>query len=197
MRNRLLVYLSRRTERKQTTLTAWLEWYGRTYPERAARLNDADGVDIAAWNKRLATIEWSRGDAERGRLVFNKASCASCHSGTQALGPDLHGVTGRFSRADLFTAIVQPSKDVSPRYRTTQITTAEGKVYQGLIVYEAVDSVILQTGPAATIRLTNPQIHDRRLTTTSLMPAGLLDKLRDRDIADLYAHLKGLSNPAR
>jgi putative heme-binding domain-containing protein len=193
VRRRLLTYLTYRTGQKLTTVPAWLEWYGRTYPELASRLNDADGVDTAAWSKRLASVDWSAGDAERGRLVFNKASCASCHSGAQALGPDLRGVTGRFSRADLFTAILQPSKDVSPRYRTTQITTADGKVYQGLIIYEAVDSVILQTGPAATIRLTNPQIQDRRLTTTSLMPAGLLDKLSDPDLADLYAYLKSLS----
>jgi putative heme-binding domain-containing protein len=192
VRDHLTAYLTRRTGQHLTTTAAWVEWYGRTYPERAARLSDADGVDVAAWNKRLASVEWSAGDAERGRVVFNKASCASCHSGSQALGPDLHGVTGRFSRPDLFTAIVQPSKDVSPRYRTTQIATSAGKVYQGLIIYEAVDSVLLQTGPATTVRLTNPQIRERRLTSTSLMPAGLLDKLSDRDIADLYAFLKGL-----
>ncbi len=191
-RDRLLTYLSHRTGRKQTTTPAWLAWYGRTYPQRAARLNDADGVDVAAWNKRLAALDWSAGEAERGRLVFSKASCASCHSGTQALGPDLRGATGRFSRADLFAAILQPNKDVSPRYRSTQITTEAGKIYQGLIVYEAVDSVILQTGPAATIRLTNPQIREARLTSTSLMPVGLLDKCNDRDIADLYAYLKSL-----
>jgi putative heme-binding domain-containing protein len=191
-RGQLLEYLARRTGRKPATLSAWITWFNQTYPERAARLSDTDGVDVAAWSQRLAALDWSAGDAERGRHVFHKASCASCHSGAQALGPDLRGVAGRFSRADLFTAILQPSKDVSPRYRTTQITTAAGKVYQGLIIYEAVDSVLLQTGPATTVRLTNPQIRDRRLTTTSLMPAGLLDKLGDRDIADLYAHLKSL-----
>jgi putative membrane-bound dehydrogenase-like protein len=191
-RDRLLEHLARRTGQKQPTLSAWLAWFGRRYPELAARLSDSDGVDVAAWSRRLAALDWSAGDAERGRHVFQKASCASCHSGAQALGPDLRGVAGRFSRADLFTAILQPSKDVSPRYRTTQITTAAGKVYQGLIIYEAVDSVLLQTGPATTIRLTNPQIRDRRLTTTSLMPAGLLDKLADRDIVDLYAYLKTL-----
>jgi putative heme-binding domain-containing protein len=101
-------------------------------------------------------------------------------------------VAGRFSRDDLFTAILQPSKDVSPRYRTTQITTADGKTYQGLIIYQAVDSLILQTGPAAPIRITNRQIVDKRVTQTSLMPAGLIDKLTDREIADLYAYLKSL-----
>jgi putative heme-binding domain-containing protein len=195
VRNRLTTYLANRSGQKRATLAAWTEWYSRAYPKRAARLNDADGVDVTAWSKRLAALDWTAGDAERGRLVFSKASCASCHSGAQALGPDLRGVAGRFSRADLFTAILQPSKDVSPRYRTTQITTSAGKVYQGLIIYEAVDSVLLQTGPAATIRLTNPQIRERRLTNTSLMPAGLLDKLDDRDLADLYAYLKALGTP--
>jgi putative heme-binding domain-containing protein len=192
VRDRLLAYLARRTGEKCTTIAAWAAWFERAYPERAARLEDADGVDVKAWGERLAALDWSSSDAERGRAVFTKASCAACHSGAQALGPDLRGVTGRFSRTDLFTAILRPSKDVSPRYRTTQITTAAGKVYQGLIIYEAVDSVLLQTGPATTIRLTNPQIRERRLTSTSLMPAGLLDKLSNRDIADLYAYLKTL-----
>jgi putative heme-binding domain-containing protein len=192
VREQLLALLARRTGKKKAALSEWVDWYSRTYPERAARFNDADGVDISAWRKRLAALDWTLGDAERGRSVFGKASCASCHSGAQAMGPDLHGVTGRFSRADLFTAIVQPSKDVSPRYRARQITTEAGKIYQGLIVYEAVDSIILQTGPATTIRLTNPQIRASRLTNTSLMPAGLLDKLSDREISDLYTYLKSL-----
>ena len=82
---------------------------------------------------------------------------------------------------------------MSPRYRTTLLTTSAGKTYQGLIVYEAVDSLILQTGPATTVRVTNAQVSERRVTTQSLMPAGLLDRLTDQEIADLYGYLKSLS----
>ena len=146
-------------------------------------------MNVDGWNRRLSAINWLAGDAERGRVVFSR-NCSSCHSGAQALGPDLRGAASRFSREDLFTAIVQPSKDVSPRYRTTLIGTADGKSYQGIIIYEAVDSLILQTGPDATVRLTNPRITERRVLPTSLMPAGLLDKFADSDIADLYAYLK-------
>src|SRR5207253_5967010 len=77
---------------------AWIDWLCKQQPEHAAKLRNADGVDVAAWAKRLAAIEWSKGDVERGRLVFTKASCASCHSGSLAIGPDLNGVAGRFSR---------------------------------------------------------------------------------------------------
>jgi len=192
---RLGKYLERLTGQKHAAdKKAWANWFAGKHPKLAARLSGPDGVDVQAWDKRLAKIDWPAGDAERGKLVFTKANCASCHSGERALGPDLRGVAGRFSRDDVLTAIIQPSKDISPRYRTTLIETAEGKVYQGLIIYEAVDSLILQTGPSATIRLVNKQIATRRYTDTSLMPAGLLDMLKDAEIADLYAYLKSQGN---
>jgi putative heme-binding domain-containing protein len=192
LRGQMLAYLSRITGKKLESADQARRWYTAAHPREAARLENPDGVDVPAWNRRLASIPWVQGDASRGRVVFTKASCASCHSGSQALGPDLQGVTGRFSRDDLFTAILQPSKDISPRYRTTQIVTDAGKVYQGMIIYEAVDSLILQTGPATTVRLTDQQVREKRPSPTSLMPAGLLDRLGNRDIADLYAYLREL-----
>jgi putative heme-binding domain-containing protein len=193
LRRRLNESLRQASGEKLEGVDAWTTWAQRRYPEKAARLADADGVDVAAWSRRLANVNWSRGDASRGQAIFIKASCAACHSGAQALGPDLRGVAGRFSRDDLFTAVLRPSKDVSLRYRTTQIVTDAGKVYQGLVIYEAVDSLLLQTGPATTVRLTNPQVRERRQTASSLMPAGLLDPLSDGDIADLYAYLHSMT----
>jgi putative heme-binding domain-containing protein len=96
----------------------------------------------------------------------------------------------------LFSAILQPSKDISPRYRTTQVETIDGKSYQGLIVYEAVDGMILQSGPTETIRIDGRRIESKRVTDRSLMPSGLIDKWSDRDIADLYAYLKELGSSA-
>jgi putative heme-binding domain-containing protein len=192
LRSRLLARLSGITGEKHAAVEQWEAYFRKRWPELAGRLDDADGVDVAGWRKRLEKIDWTKGDAKRGHAVYVKASCSSCHSGAAALGPDLRGVAGRFSRADLFTAILQPSKDVAPRYRTTQLTTAAGKLYQGIIAYEAVDSVLLLTGPGQSVRLAHKQISDRRLTTTSLMPAGLLDRCADGEIADLYAYLKSL-----
>src|SRR5262249_23091757 len=168
----------------------WTAWFERTYPDLAKKLGGPDGVDVAAWQKRLGGVDWAKGEAQRGKAVFQKAGCVNWQSGSEAMGPDLAGVGSRFSRDDLFTAIIQPSKDISPRYRTTQIETTDGKTYQGLIVYEAVDGVILQTGPAETVRIDGKKIESRRITDTSLMPAGLLDKLSDGEIADLYAYLR-------
>jgi putative heme-binding domain-containing protein len=192
VRARLAEFMKKLTgqEKLGADKQAWTDWFTRSYPSLAARLGNADGVDIVGWTKRLDQLDWSSGVPERGAAVFVKTNCASCHSGTQALGPDLRGVASRFSRGDVFTAILQPSKDISPRYRTTLIATENGKVYQGLIVYEAVDSLILQTGPVATVRIPVTEIAARRFTDISLMPPGLLDKLSDQEIVDLYAYLK-------
>jgi putative membrane-bound dehydrogenase-like protein len=171
---------------------AWTAWLVQTHPEMASRLSGPDGVDVAAWNSRLEKLDWSAGDTDRGRAVFARTGCVACHSGARAIGPDLRGVASRFSRDDLFTAILQPSKDVSPRYQTTLVAAADGKLYQGTIIYEAVDSLILQTGADTTIRITNSQIVERRATPNSLMPAGLLDKLNDSEVADLFAYLKSM-----
>jgi putative heme-binding domain-containing protein len=197
LRSRLLARLSGITGQKYASVEQWETYFRKRWPELAGRLDDADGVDVAGWRKRLEGIDWTKGDAKRGQAVYVKASCSSCHSGAAALGPDLLGVAGRFSRADLFTAILQPSKDVAPRYRTTQLTTAAGKLYQGIIAYEAVDSVLLLTGPGQSVRIAHKQISERRLTTTSLMPAGLLDRCGDGEIADLYAYLKSLTVPRK
>ena len=171
---------------------AWRRWFMKQYPVLAEKVVKSDGVDREVWDRRLAQLNWTTGEAERGRAVFQQVNCASCHTGAQALGPDLRGVTNRFSRDDLFTAILQPSRDISSRYRTTQVITSDDKIYQGLIIYEAVDSLLLQTGPATTVRVVNQQIVSKRTTDISLMPVGLLDKASDRDVADLYAYLRSL-----
>jgi putative heme-binding domain-containing protein len=170
----------------------WIAWLQETHPELGKRLANPDGVDVAKWDQRLAKLDWDTGNAAAGKTVFSKASCITCHSGSQALGPDLVGVTGRFSRADLLTAIIQPSKDVPTRYQTTVLETKDGKTYQGIVIYDAVDSLILQTGAATTARLDGGQVVSRFVSAQSLMPAGLLDPLSDREIVDLYAYLRGL-----
>jgi putative heme-binding domain-containing protein len=125
--------------------------------------------------------------------LYEARTCTQCHGGSSGLGPDLSGAARRFSRDDLFTAIVQPSRDVSPRYQATMIQTNAGQVYTGLIVYEAVDGVLLRTAANQTIRIKPSEIEERRTLTTSLMPVGLLKDLNSTDLADLYAYLRSLS----
>jgi putative membrane-bound dehydrogenase-like protein len=171
-------------------------WIRRCYPQ-AARRNLA-GADADAWASRLARINWAAGDRARGRAVFEKQACHRCHAaGTRAtnprLGPDLAGAANRMSREDLFAAIIYPSRDVSPAYRTTSIVTRAGRVYQGIVVYESPDGTLLQTSPDVTVRITGQELLSMEPGDRSLMPDGLLNDLSDGALADLYAYLKGLT----
>lgn len=174
---------------------AWAEWVSKTNRDAAPRLAVTYGENAAEWNKRELGIPWDRGDAARGREVFAKASCAACHDGGRALGPSLLGVGKRFGRDDLIVAVVQPGRDVPARYRPTRVTTTDEKVYVGMLVYEAQDGVILQTGIDTTVRVAGGDIASKRAVESSLMPAGLLDKLTDAEVADLFAYLKSLDAP--
>ncbi len=168
----------------------WFDWFTATYPDAAASLGGLAGTDAAAWKARLASIDWSQSDISRGRLVFEKKACHRCHQGGGKLGPDLAGAAGRFSREDLFAAMIDPSKEISPLYKTTLIATRSGKVYHGLMVYESPEGTLLQTTPDTTLRITGEEVLAMQPSRQSLMPTGLLNELTDRDLADLYAYLR-------
>jgi putative heme-binding domain-containing protein len=173
-------------------VAAWTAFLETAYPKETRRLLGAAAASLEGLKKRLARVDWDNGDVSRGKRVFAKRGCVQCHQGRRALGPDLAGSAGRFSRADLFTAIVLPNRDVSPRYQTTVVQTDDGRVYNGLIVYQSVDGLTLRTGTNQTIRLEREEIEYQARRPESLMSSGLLKGLDDGGYADLYAYLKTL-----
>ena len=173
-------------------VAAWTAFLETAYPKETRRRLGAAAASLEGLKKRLARVDWDNGDVSRGKRVFAKRGCVQCHQGRRALGPDLAGSAGRFSRADLFTAIVLPNRDVSPRYQTTVVQTDDGRVYNGLIVYQSVDGLTLRTGTNQTIRLEREEIEYQARRPESLMSSGLLKGLDDGGYADLYAYLKTL-----
>jgi putative heme-binding domain-containing protein len=176
-------------------VAAWTNWISSRWPEQSAALMGGATAELGQLKSILASAPWDQGSAERGAKLFTLRSCAQCHGGRNALGPDLGGSAGRFSRDDLFTAIVFPSRDVSGRYQTTIIETAQGKTYSGLIVYESVDGLLLRNATNQTFRIESRDIVSRSRSPVSLMPNGLLKDLTPLDYADLYAYLRSLGTP--
>ncbi|MFO1019604.1 MAG: c-type cytochrome [Planctomycetales bacterium] len=172
---------------------AWTDWAMEAFPQQAASgLSGGSEADVKEVKRLLAVVPWEMGNAERGRKVFETRACHQCHMGQRALGPDLAGVTGRFSREDLLNAIILPNRDVSSRYHTTMIETAQGKVYSGLIVYESVDGILMRNSTNQTFRFEANEITARRKLSTSLMPTGLLKDATPEQVADLVAYLHTL-----
>jgi putative heme-binding domain-containing protein len=173
-------------------LERWEAHLKSRFPKYAQRNLAAMEQQVASLFSRLQTVDWDRGDRQQGAAWYKKLSCYGCHGQRSAIGPDLAGLTRRFSRKDVFVALALPQRDVSPRYHTTLLQTADGTVVSGVIVYESVDGLTLQNSSNETIRIPAEEIESRRELDTSLMPDGLLDSLTNQDLADLYAYLKEL-----
>jgi putative heme-binding domain-containing protein len=142
--------------------------------------------------KRIAKTDFSSGDSGRGKVAFEKFQCATCHDGGgKNSGPSLSGVASRFSREDIFSAIVDPNANVPDRYRAILVATEDGQVFQGSVVYESMAGIMLATGTGEVVRIDAANIEARR-KTKSLMPEGLLNEATDQEIADLWAWLKDL-----
>ena len=112
-------------------------------------------------------------------------------STTQVITASIMGVgaTRRLSRDDLLTASVNPSRDVAPAYRTTDIDLKDAKRISGIVVFESADGLIVQTGAAETRRVATEDIDSRTPSSKSLMPDGLLKGIKPEELADLFAFL--------
>ncbi|MDA7979723.1 MAG: c-type cytochrome [Pirellulales bacterium] len=176
-------------------LLAWyqpcFDWFEKQYPDSGVGMSTPFAG--AGWEQRLGAINWESGDSARGEVFYRQKTCARCHDGAGGVGPDLRGITARYSREDLFVSIVDPQRDVAPLYRTTLIETTDGLVYAGLIIYESPESTLLQLPSGETIRISDAEIRTSQRSRQSLMPQGLLDDASDQDLADLDAYLRAIS----
>jgi putative membrane-bound dehydrogenase-like protein len=178
-------------------INAWTNWAIDDFPDESTALTSNAAPDAAIIQEVLARTDWSTGDAARGQKFFNARSCIQCHGGRRSLGPDLAGVAKRFSRDDLFTAIINPNRDVSSRYQTTMVVTDEGKIYTGLVIYHSVDGMILRNATNQTFRLETSDIEVQRKLPQSLMPPGQLKGATSQELADLNAYLQSLGGGVR
>jgi len=185
--------IARRSNALRDAYQPVFSWYTIERHQAASAERLPDGVDPKAWRKRLLTLDWEDGVAARGAQLFVKKQCHRCHNpGGSKLGPDLAGVTERYSPTDLMATVVEPSRFVPPTYRPTTFELKNGRTYTGIPVYDSSGVVLLQTGADTTVRLFGPDVATRVESTKSIMPLGLLSDLNPSDFADLYAYLKGL-----
>ncbi len=138
-------------------------------------------------------------DFERGRELTAVAQCFKCHrfggqGGIQ--GPDLTSAGGRFNSKDMLTAIIEPDKEISDQYQSTQFLTENGVVV-GRVANLNGDTLQIVTNMLAPGDFTGvkvDEIIERRPSPVSMMPRGLLDTFKPEEIADLLAYLRSGGN---
>ncbi len=130
-----------------------------------------------------------------GLRAYQAAQCAQCHRAGGiggGGGPDLSGVSRRFSLEDLAVAMVEPSRTVSDQYANTDYLLKDGRTVTGRAASEDDASIEVRTSllSDATERLAKADIVSTATSVASPMPAHLVDTLSEGELLDLLAFLR-------
>lgn len=151
--------------------------------------------------RRIAEIrgilpEGDKGVADRGREVFKK-NCATCHQlfgDGMALGPELNGAD-RGNLDFLLTSIVDPNAQIRGEYQPVQVALKDGRVLHGLLADRSETVVSVIDANRQVTKAPRGEVEEMKASDVSIMPEGILDKLTDMEIRDLFRYLQS-SGPA-
>jgi len=133
------------------------------------------------------------GDVTRGKMVFKK-NCSACHrleNVGNAIGADLEGIRQR-GLAAVMLNILDPNREVKPRYLTYIVETTEGQILTGMISAETANSITIRRVDGTTVTVLRVEIEDLRSTGLSFMPEGLEKTIDAGAMADLLSYLDSI-----
>ena len=131
-----------------------------------------------------------RGNSANGKKIYLDR-CATCHrigSQGQAVGPDLATVKTA-GKETLLVNILDPNREVAPKYMNYTVETTSGESFSGMMVSESPSGITLRGPNGAETSVLRSQIDRMRPSGQSLMPEGLETGLTPQDMADLIEYL--------
>jgi putative membrane-bound dehydrogenase-like protein len=142
---------------------------------------------IKMWTKLLDPSRISKADLAGGRELFQK-TCAACHQlfgEGHTIGPDLTGANRR-NLNYLLSNVIDPSAAVPVDFQLTNILMHDGRVVSGVISQRSESAITIQTATES-IQIKVNDIETLKVSPLSMMPDGLLDKLSEKQVTDLFA----------
>lgn len=163
--------------------------------------NAVPGQVLKDWQMR--DFDLTRGlrarSIDKGKAALAKAQCIVCHRfGNEGgfIGPDLSAVGNRFDLRTLLESIIEPSKVVEEKFRSTTFTLKDGTQLSGLLEREEQETVVVRESPFAEkpVMLPRQNITRRETSAISPMPAGLINGLSKDEVLDLLFLLSAGNN---
>jgi cytochrome c oxidase cbb3-type subunit III len=162
-------------------------------------LSDQEVASAAAFVRSLGKLPQDPvpGDPARGGAVYARSGCSNCHiveGRGFAYGPALSDVGERRSVAYLRQAIVRPESALPEGFLLVRVTTARGKVVEGIRINE--DSFTLQirgsSGEFHSFRKQNLRKIDKLRGKTPMPPyETILDRAALDDLVSYLAAQRG------
>ncbi len=164
-------------------------------PEPIGPGDDYTGDDIGQiiWGGGMDDYQ---GTIAAGERAYQSAMCVLCHrmrGEGGAAGPDLTQAHTKFNSYEMLFAIYSPNDEISDQYANTLFHLNDGKKIAGRVKSEEGDSITLMPNPfneGYTLTLVKNQVIKKELSPISPMPSGLLNRLNEQEILDLFAYLK-------
>jgi len=131
----------------------------------------------------------------RGQQVYQLSQCGVCHrfqGAGGATGPELTGVSSRYSRADLWRSIVDPNAVISEQYQSMVLTLKDGKEITGRVLEDSPTQIVVGVDALTDRKVTvqPSEVRHRVVSKVSSMPEGLLSAWGREDILDLLGYLE-------
>jgi putative membrane-bound dehydrogenase-like protein len=151
--------------------------------------------------RRIAEIrgllpEGDKGNATRGKPIF-KENCAVCHklfNDGDMIGPDLTGAD-RGNLEFLLSSLVDPSALIRKEYEAQTFLLRDGRLLSGLVIDANDRQLTLVDANRQKTVIARDSVDSVKASELSLMPEGLLDKLTDPQIRDLFRYLQSNGTP--
>ncbi len=178
---------------------------GRQEPKLTEALTKAGNISAAP--KMLTEAEFAalmkdikeHGDAVRGEAIFRRTelNCQKCHAIGGAggrVGPDLLSL-GASAQVDyLVDSLLLPSKNMKEGFQTVVVQTDSGKVLSGIKLRQSDKALIIRDADDKEVEIPLNTIEEQS-NGSSLMPAGLTEKLTRPELVDLVRFLSELGKP--
>jgi putative heme-binding domain-containing protein len=104
------------------------------------------------------------------------------------VGPQLDGV-GQRGVERLLEDILDPNRNVDEAFRTTLVTTSDGRAISGLKLREDGGDLILADSTGKELRVAAGDIEEVVVSHLSPMASNMLDQIGEKNLPDLLAYL--------
>lgn len=183
-------------DQAESKLAQWQNWFATTYPEEQTAelpvLETASPWSMDTLYEYFLSSDGRQGSHADGKLVYEKAQCASCHrmgNTGKSLGPDLTSVASRFTQKEVIESILYPSHIVSDQYRTEKVLTLDGRVVKGMVTRQPDGSLLVRDSELKENVIAQQDVDEVQPSKKSLMPGGLIDELTAAEIRDLMTYM--------
>jgi putative heme-binding domain-containing protein len=149
--------------------------------------------------KELANLVRRDGNPAEGERIFRRVelACVTCHAIGGAggkVGPELTSLGASAPLDYIIESTLSPAAKVKEGYHAVNLTLRDGTVSSGVLARETGTELILRNAIGQEIAVAKANVTGKE-DIGSLMPAGLVEKLPQREQLHLFAFMAELGKP--